>query len=53
MGVMPVERGEIGKITFSWTSKPMFYAYGFYVITTVVVLLGNVWNGLTIQQNSS
>ncbi|KAH1015695.1 hypothetical protein HUJ04_007039, partial [Dendroctonus ponderosae] len=39
MGVMPVERGEIGKITFSWTSKPMLYAYGFYVITTIVVLL--------------
>lgn len=40
MGVMPVERGEIGKITFSWTSKPMLYAYAFYVITTVLVMLG-------------
>ncbi|XP_066151940.1 gustatory and odorant receptor 22-like isoform X1 [Euwallacea fornicatus] len=38
MGVMPVERGEIGKITFSWTSKPMFYAYAFYLITTALVL---------------
>ncbi|KAL1498195.1 hypothetical protein ABEB36_009032 [Hypothenemus hampei] len=38
MGVMPVER-TIGRITFSWTSKPMLYAYGFYVITTVIVVL--------------
>ncbi|KAF7278942.1 hypothetical protein GWI33_007806 [Rhynchophorus ferrugineus] len=39
MGVMPVERGEAGTITFGWTSKPMIYAYVFYIVTTVLVLL--------------
>ncbi|CAG9767094.1 unnamed protein product [Ceutorhynchus assimilis] len=39
MGVMPVERGRIGTITFSWTSKPMLYAYVFYVVTTILVIM--------------
>ncbi|XP_030760635.1 gustatory and odorant receptor 22-like [Sitophilus oryzae] len=39
MGVMPVQRGEIGKITFGWTSKPMIYAYMFYCVTTLLVVL--------------
>lgn len=36
---MPVQRGKIGKITFGWLSGPMIYAYVFYVITTVIVLM--------------
>ncbi|XP_063927825.1 gustatory and odorant receptor 22-like [Zophobas morio] len=39
LGVMPVQRGEIGRITFGWTSVPMLYAYVFYVVTTVLVVL--------------
>ncbi|XP_072398008.1 gustatory and odorant receptor 22-like [Diabrotica undecimpunctata] len=39
LGVMPIQRGKIGKITFGWLSGPMIYAYVFYVITTVMVLL--------------
>ncbi|CAH1113538.1 unnamed protein product [Psylliodes chrysocephalus] len=39
LGVMPVQRGKIGKITFGWLSGPMIYAYVFYVITTVIVLM--------------
>ncbi|CAG9839493.1 unnamed protein product [Diabrotica balteata] len=39
LGVMPIQRGKIGKITFGWLSGPMIYAYVFYVVTTVMVLL--------------
>ncbi|CAH1370079.1 hypothetical protein MTP99_011600 [Tenebrio molitor] len=39
LGVMPVQRGQIGRITFSWTSIPMLYAYVFYVVTSVLVVL--------------
>nr|CAH7750504.1 unnamed protein product [Callosobruchus chinensis] len=39
MAVMPVQRGQIGRITFGWTSAPMIYAYIFYVVTTVIVVL--------------
>ncbi|NP_001161916.1 gustatory receptor 2 [Tribolium castaneum] len=39
LGVMPIQRGEIGRITFGWTSIPMLYAYVFYVVTTVLVVL--------------
>ncbi|XP_060521313.1 gustatory and odorant receptor 22-like [Cylas formicarius] len=38
LGVMPVQRGQIGKITFGWLSSPMIYAYIFYVATTALVL---------------
>lgn len=34
---MPIQRGEIGKITFSWRSSAMIYAYIFYAITSVLV----------------
>lgn len=36
---MPVQRGQVGKITFGWTSGPMIYTYCFYAITTVLVVL--------------
>ncbi|XP_074026025.1 gustatory receptor 2 [Leptinotarsa decemlineata] len=39
LGVMPVQRGQIGKITFGWMSGPMLYAYIFYAVTTVVVMM--------------
>ncbi|CAG9814927.1 unnamed protein product [Phaedon cochleariae] len=39
LGVMPIERGKIGKITFGWLSGPMLYAYVFYTVMTVVVLM--------------
>ena len=41
LGVMPVQRGKIGRITFSWISVPSLYAYIFYAFTsTLVVLVG-------------
>lgn len=36
---MPIERGQIGKITFGWFSPAMIYAYIFYASTTVLVVL--------------
>ncbi|RZC41799.1 gustatory receptor 2 [Asbolus verrucosus] len=39
LGVMPIQRGEIGRITFGWTSIPMIYAYVFYVVTSILVVL--------------
>lgn len=39
LGVMPVQRGQIGRITFSWCSSAMVYAYFFYGVTTVLVLM--------------
>lgn len=39
LGVMPIQRGEIGKITFGWCSTAMIYAYVFYASTTVLVVL--------------
>ncbi|KAF5285309.1 hypothetical protein FQA39_LY04408 [Lamprigera yunnana] len=38
LGAMPIQRGEVGRITFSWCSIPTVYAYCFYVITTVIVV---------------
>ncbi|XP_072397576.1 gustatory and odorant receptor 22-like [Diabrotica undecimpunctata] len=38
LGVMPIERGEIGRITFSWKSIPTIYAYVFYAVMTVIVV---------------
>nr|AVH87320.1 gustatory receptor 5 [Holotrichia parallela] len=38
LGVMPIQRGQIGRITFGWLSIPSIYAYCFYAITTVLVL---------------
>lgn len=35
---MPIQRGEVGKITFGWTSIPMIYAYFFYAFLTVLVI---------------
>ncbi|KAF5308870.1 hypothetical protein FQR65_LT00570 [Abscondita terminalis] len=39
LGAMPIQRGEIGRITFGWFSIPAVYAYCFYSITTVIVLM--------------
>ncbi|GJQ65703.1 hypothetical protein Trydic_g7787 [Trypoxylus dichotomus] len=39
LGVMPIQRGQVGKITFSWLSAPTVYAYCFYAITTTLVVL--------------
>lgn len=36
---MPVQRGEIGRITFGWLSIPMIYAYFFYAFTTFLVIM--------------
>lgn len=36
---MPVQRGQIGKITFGWLSIPMIYAYFFYAFTTFLVIM--------------
>lgn len=36
---MPVQRGELGRITFSWCSAATIYAYFFYLITTSLVLM--------------
>ncbi|XP_044763570.1 gustatory and odorant receptor 22-like [Coccinella septempunctata] len=38
LAVMPVQRAT-GKITFSWTSNAMIYAYFFYVFTTILVFM--------------
>lgn len=35
---MPVQRGQIGKITFSYTSVTSIYAYCLYIFTTCLVL---------------
>ncbi|XP_031341556.1 gustatory and odorant receptor 22-like isoform X2 [Photinus pyralis] len=37
LGAMPIQRGEIGRITFGWFSVPSIYAYGVYLVTTVLV----------------
>ncbi|KAK4886234.1 hypothetical protein RN001_002505 [Aquatica leii] len=39
LGAMPIQRGVIGRITFSWFSIPSIYAYCFYLITTIIVML--------------
>lgn len=36
---MPVERSSPGRITFSWKSKASIYAFCFYVLLTVVVVI--------------
>lgn len=36
---MPIQRGEIGRITFSWFSPATIYAYIFYGITTILVFM--------------
>ncbi|KAL3270848.1 hypothetical protein HHI36_021366 [Cryptolaemus montrouzieri] len=38
LAVMPVQRAT-GKITFSWRSNVMIYAYFFYVFTTILVIM--------------
>ncbi|XP_022903591.2 gustatory and odorant receptor 22-like [Onthophagus taurus] len=52
LGVMPVQRGQIGKITFSWFSIPTIYAYCFYVITTILVLLVGYERIIILTQKS-
>lgn len=36
---MPIQRGEVGKITFGWCSTAMIYTYIFYASTTVLVVM--------------
>lgn len=39
---MPIERSSPGKITFSWKSKASIYAFIFYTILTVnIIIVGN------------
>lgn len=49
---MPIQRGEIGKITFSWRSSASIYAYCFYVLTTVLVVFVG-YERLNILTNES
>ncbi|KAL9891472.1 gustatory and odorant receptor 22-like [Glossina fuscipes] len=37
LGVMPLAR-QAGRVTFSWKSYQMYYAFIFYILTTLVVL---------------
>ncbi|XP_059621633.1 gustatory and odorant receptor 22-like [Phlebotomus argentipes] len=39
MAVMPIERSQPGRITFSWTSYATIYAICFYIFTTVIVII--------------
>nr|UNE74349.1 gustatory receptor 2 [Holotrichia oblita] len=52
LGVMPIQRGQIGRITFSWLSIPSIYAYCLYAITTVVVLLVGYERLIILTQRS-
>lgn len=39
---MPIERSSPGKVTFSWKSKASIYAFIFYAILTVnILIVGN------------
>ncbi|KAG5684235.1 hypothetical protein PVAND_013473 [Polypedilum vanderplanki] len=39
LAVMPVERSSPGKVTFSWRSKASIYAFCFYSLLTVVIVI--------------
>lgn len=49
---MPIQRGEIGRITFSWFSIPTIYAYCFYTITTVLVIMVGYERLIILTQKS-
>jgi gustatory receptor len=36
---MPIERSSPGKITFSWKSKASIYAFCFYFVATIIVVV--------------
>jgi hypothetical protein len=37
--VMPIERSSPGKVTFSWRSKASLYAFCFYSLLTIVIVI--------------
>lgn len=39
LAVMPIERSQPGRMTFSWRSASTIYAIVFYIVTTGIVLL--------------